>query len=339
LPTTVCLISEKNHSEDAHYAAAHAALCYEKSINLKTFPSELLCDFHAKNTLNDFIISEKITYLIPVTQTAANLLTNFPIPASVKILTHALYLSSASFKQHDAPLIAYTQQDGYLHVLPPFSAINDTSHTAGKPHKTSADIIALAEEANQHFSPRGGWGFDPNDRCEPIPLSTAQATLLRQLGINLWLLPIFEKNGQPISIVTEKIPGPLSQTETGPTELTLTINRLYLDMDDTLYVHGKPNPYILKLLEKCTNIGCLVTLITRHFQEPSITLVNYNIPVALFNEILWITDGSPKSNHIKLEPNTVFIDDSFHERQEVSGTLSIPAFTPDIAEILIPKLK
>lgn len=333
MPTAVCLIREKECTADTPHAAARAALCHEKSVDLKTFPGDLL----AENALGDFIRAEGITYLLPVTKKASDLLANILIPAGATVLTHALHLFSSPHKTHEAKFIAYTNQNQHLHFLAPMPFSHSTSLVSIELHQTPPNpILSLAEKMNQRFKPVATWGFNP-DNAMPTPINIVEATLLRQLGINPWLLPIFEANGHPVSITPPQIMEQLSRAKTGQAVLPITINRLYLDMDDTLYVHGKPNPHIINLLGKCTDVECPVSLITRHFQKPSITLADYNIPASLFDEILWITDGAPKSSYIKPGPHTFFIDDSFHEREEVRNTLNIQTFAPDIAEILRPK--
>ena len=55
--------------------------------------------------------------------------------------------------------------------------------------------------------------------------------------------------------------------------------------------------------------------------------------LALFDEVIHITDGSPKSIYIKGEA-PIFIDDAHSERAEVIRKLAIPVFAPDALEAL-----
>jgi hypothetical protein len=54
----------------------------------------------------------------------------------------------------------------------------------------------------------------------------------------------------------------------------------------------------------------------------------------LFDSIEQIPPTAPKSRFIS-QPKSIFIDDSFAERKEVSNHLGIPTFAPDMLECLI----
>jgi len=335
--TNVCLVKDESHSAEVHFSAAQAALCHEKSIKLTTLPNEIFESSNTKSSFDNFVKIEKIDYLIPVTQPAADYLSNINTATHIPILYHAVFGAPNAYTAMENGFIAYTKQNGSLLYAAPFPSINSDIQTPIKQNQArQKNAMPFINKANQSFKPVGGWCLQSTKTNKPEQISVHVATFLRQIGINLWLLPIFEANKQSITITRPSIWDQGLEALQGNITLSMRLSRLYLDMDDTLYVHGHLNPNIVKLLETCKHVKCPVSLITRHFQDPEITLASYNIFGSGFDDIIWITDSSPKSNHIKPEPNTIFIDDSFQERQEVAAALNIHVYSPDIAEILIP---
>ena len=65
------------------------------------------------------------------------------------------------------------------------------------------------------------------------------------------------------------------------------------------------------------------------------TLTQYRIST-LFDDIIHITDGRPKSEFINHE-KPLFIDDSFAERQEVSETIRCNVASPDMISMELLK--
>lgn len=60
----------------------------------------------------------------------------------------------------------------------------------------------------------------------------------------------------------------------------------------------------------------------------------YAVSEDLFEDIIYVPDNDYKSKYINAE-NSIFIDNMFKERQEVSGKYGIPVFDADGFEFLL----
>ncbi len=74
-------------------------------------------------------------------------------------------------------------------------------------------------------------------------------------------------------------------------------------------------------------------LLTRHQGDLTSTLQKYRL-TSIFDEVIHIRDGTPKSAHI-MRSGAIFIDDSFTERAEVARVCGIPTFDASMLEMLI----
>jgi len=164
--------------------------------------------------------------------------------------------------------------------------------------------------------------------------SPTRSPLFDALGMNWYALAAFEAAGKSVSIMQQPIWGTAAFDESDDAQLHIKANQIYLDLDDTLIVHGALNPHVADLLARCVRANLPVHLITRHARDPHKTLQEFNIEAGKFASIIWVTDGSPKSNHMTASDRTMFIDDSFKERQEVSATLNILSMPPSASRLL-----
>ena len=192
----------------------------------------------------------------------------------------------------------------------------------------SEEIRALAAS---HGSAHGGWTLGRTSGGE-VTCHTGIVPhdwhLHRLFGVNLVLLAIFEAFGHPVSVLP---PGATSLTGApGQAGITLDTDTVFLDLDDTMLVHGALHDALEAFLARTHEAGVAVHLVTRHYREPLTTLKEHGFDPARFAEIHWLTDGTPKSKVIARYDGAVFVDDSFKERREVAETLGIPVFAPDL---------
>jgi len=110
-------------------------------------------------------------------------------------------------------------------------------------------------------------------------------------------------------------------------------NHVYVDFDDTLIVKGKVNAVLIMFIYQAINAGKKIYLLTRHKEDIYCSLDKYQISPKLFTKIYHIAE-QPKSDYIK-DSDSIFIDDSFPELNEVKQKLGIPVFNVDMVESLV----
>jgi len=196
-----------------------------------------------------------------------------------------------------------------------------------------------AAAINQKLKPRGAWFFQAKlDRTgQPKLLEVAarfagSSALQRGIGVNLPLLSAFDAFDWPVSIAANDYPIELDRALENRFRIGLEFKHVYVDLDDCLLIRGRVNTALLAFLYKAIDDGCTITLLTRHADDPRETLRRARLE-AVFDRIIHITDGGPKSDHIDLLP-AIFIDDSFRERDAVARQRGIPVFAPDMIEAL-----
>ena len=118
--------------------------------------------------------------------------------------------------------------------------------------------------------------------------------------------------------------------------LDIDYEYVYLDFDDTMTLNdGKDvNIMLIAYLYQCQNKGKKIILLTRHAGEIMNTLERLHIDPAVFHEIVHLDEEKDKSEYI-LHKDSIFIDDSFRERYDVSLKCGIPVFDLDGVEALL----
>lgn len=110
--------------------------------------------------------------------------------------------------------------------------------------------------------------------------------------------------------------------------------RVYIDLDDTLIINGLINTSAVQYLYQCLNNGIERILISKSNETDKIAYLESLKLKEIFNEIIFLNESDKKSDYI-INEGSIFIDDSFSERQEVSQSCNIPVFDPSMIEMLI----
>lgn len=202
------------------------------------------------------------------------------------------------------------------------------------------EIQEIAEKIGSKLSMRGAWFFqvkrDANGLLallEVAPRIAGSMSAHRVLGINFPLLTIFEEERLAIQILQSDNEIKLDRALQNKFKHSIKFNTLYIDFDDTIVINKKINIEAISLIYKCINYGIKIILITRHNEDIESTLKTYKL-INLFDEIIHIKTGAPKSTFIK-ENKSIFIDDSFSERLDVWKNCNIPTFDCSMIEILL----
>ncbi len=209
------------------------------------------------------------------------------------------------------------------------------------PSSEFADVFAdWAAIINSRLRPRGAWFFqaklDADGRPRLLEVAArfaGSSALQRGIGVNLPLLSAFDAFDWPVAVTRYLYPIEFDRALENRYHIKLDYRHVYVDLDDCLLLKGKVNHELVSFLYKAINDGCTVSLLTRHSGDLDAALDNARLR-ALFNHIVHITDGAPKSAHIDAK-DAIFIDDSFQERNDVAQRLGIPVFAPDMVETLL----
>ena len=278
-------------------------------------------------------------------------------------------LSAISFQQLTKPVPFFKTHPNAVHVLdtrwtvdpPPDSGLStivldcytDTSgdlifcaardKTAEWTNRSAEPIeTKLAKQISEQYDVRGGWSLNLRQEKTGTPVVVAGITphltpelaLQRSLGANFILLMLHETRGNQVSVLPNRACACMPCNAPNNVTLAIDFKTVFLDLDDTLIIHGILNELIMNFVHACKRRNIEVYLITRHHQQPEITLRAFNIDPAFFMDIIWITDRRPKSSFMQDTAEPIFIDDAFSERCEVSSNTNVPCFSPDMVEAL-----
>ena len=202
-------------------------------------------------------------------------------------------------------------------------------------------VMEIAEKINSKLVFSGAWFFQlkRNEQgeyrlMEASPRIPGTMGTTRNLGINYPMLTIFDQMGYDIDIINNKQEILLDRAFISRYQTSVKYKKVYLDFDDTVYLDDKVNIMMVAFIYQCFNKGIPVVLLTKHANDIYDSLDKFKISKDLFSEIVHISKGSDKSEYIT-EKESIFIDDSFAERKNISDKLNIPVYDLDMIESLI----
>lgn len=208
--------------------------------------------------------------------------------------------------------------------------------------KTEQIINDIAKKINSKLSFDGAWFFqlkkDKNNKyklLEIAPRIAGTMALHRNTGINFPLLTLYNHLGINVNIVTNDNKLSIDRALMNRFKYEIDYKRVYIDFDDTVFVKGKINTFLMMFLYQCVNENKEIVLITKHVKNIKETLKELKIDINLFNDIISLTKDDEKYKFIDSSVTSIFIDDSFNERFSISDKLNIPVFDLDAIESLI----
>jgi len=156
----------------------------------------------------------------------------------------------------------------------------------------------------------------------------------RGAGVNFPLLSILQFNGAPVKTLINNVKLTLDRCLKNRFFLDYDYDIVYLDLDDTLVIHGRINIEIISFLFQCINQKKKIVLISKFLGEDIRAHLKKWRVLELFDDIVWLPEGESKASYIPHD-RAIFIDDSFSQRLEVSEICGIPTFDPSMVESLL----
>lgn len=153
-------------------------------------------------------------------------------------------------------------------------------------------------------------------------------------GVNFPKLAILQHIGIPISVLTNKHNIILDRALINRYKINLEYTHIYVDLDDTLVIHNKLNIQLVSLLFQAIQRNVKIILISKSLSTNKVEFLERFRILQIFDEIIWLQESDKKSDYIK-EKTSIFIDDSFSQRLEVSLACGIPTFDPSMVEALL----
>lgn len=201
-------------------------------------------------------------------------------------------------------------------------------------------INEIAEDLNGRFSFNGAWFFQlkEDDRgeyklMEVSPRIAGTSGLTRNRGVNLPLLTLYNVWGYDVDIIDNGNKLLLDRAFISRFKSDVRYNNVYVDFDDSIIFRGKVNLSLIAFLYQAQNQGKKVYMLTKHRGDIQEELLRYNIAPGLFAGIIHLDKSESKVPHI--QPDSIFIDDSFAERRRIHEACGIPVFDLDMVESLM----
>ncbi len=155
----------------------------------------------------------------------------------------------------------------------------------------------------------------------------------RARGINLPLMALHDFMGRDLSALPIGSVHIVDRCIITRARSNVQFERVYVDLDETLIIDGEAVPTVIAFLYQCRRQGIPLVLLTRHAALPRETLASAAVSCSLFEEIIHLTAGEKKSEFVT--PYSLFIDNYFPERQDVSLLPDVVVIDTDAVEFFL----
>jgi hypothetical protein len=208
-----------------------------------------------------------------------------------------------------------------------------------RPLPADPAIGAIAAAIHARLRMRGPWFLqlrrDRHGEWKLLEFSCRLATgstVARAAGINLPLLAVQDYLGRELTVLADPRLRVLERRLEHHAVFDYAFDTCYFDLDDTLVCRGRAHPAAMRLAYRLLELDKRLVLLTRHPDDVHRTLAAARIDPGLFDEIVHLRHGEPKSSAI--HGAAVFIDNHFPERLEVSRRHGIPVFDVDALDLI-----
>lgn len=187
----------------------------------------------------------------------------------------------------------------------------------------------------------GAWSFQIKINKEKefelvriTPRVDLKTIFFRILGINFPLLSIYECERDNFQILYNNYEIEFYYAQIKKFKIPISYKTIYIDLDDTIIIKNALNTQIIDFLNQCIKNSKRILLITKHRDDIEKTLEKYNVPKNIFQKIIHLDENDEKFDYIS-EKDSIFIDDSYHERKKISERIGISVFDVSMIEGLL----
>lgn len=205
---------------------------------------------------------------------------------------------------------------------------------------TPEEIYKMARKINNVLKMSGAWFFqvkkDKNDSFALLEVACrfgGGSSIYRSVGINFALLNLYNSMNMNTKISFNRLHVIRDASLESKYKIDIQYKYVYIDFDDCIIINNKINLTAIIYLYYCINNNIKIILLTKHEGDLKKSLRKYKLN-NIFDRIIHIKKEDDKSKYIK-NRDSIFIDDSFSEREKVKENVNIPVFSVDAIECLI----
>lgn len=237
-----------------------------------------------------------------------------------------------------------TKMDGILYCSPRTRErirMGTTMHSEKAPKDVQKKVNEYAKIIFDVLNIDGLWFFqvkyNKNKELVLLEIETRVAGTMafsRALGVNLPLASLYVLENKPVDLKQQEYELIIDRSLANRYKTNIKFNKVYIDLDDTIILRNKINTDVVKFIYQCLNNNIKLILISKSLEKDKVGFLKKYKLYDLFDEIIWLDEGDSKADYI-LDNQSIFIDDSFTQRQEVESKCNIFTFEPNMIEVLL----
>jgi carbamoyl-phosphate synthase large subunit len=259
---------------------------------------------------------------------------NFTTDVVQELLPGREYTVDCFTSRHGALLFAGARERSRVRMA-------TAMHAESVTPELQARLRGYAERILTRIPITGAWFFqvkeDAQGICRLLEIDVRIAGTMayhRCQGVNFPLLTLFDHMGEDVQVMPHALRYSLDRSLRNRYLVDVTYDTVYVDLDDTILVHGALNLRMISYLYQCVNTGRRLVLVSKHtVADRDGLLARWRLDT-LFDDVIWLDESQSKADVIR-PAGAIFIDDSFSQRREVAQRHGIPTFDPSMIEMLL----
>lgn len=211
---------------------------------------------------------------------------------------------------------------------------------SGASIEATSEIEAVGQEINERLKFLGLWYFQVKRSSQGayklMEISARCAggqAITRARGFNLPVLSVYAAMGRDVRLPRGRPSVRVDRIFKNIADFDFEYDEVFVDYDDCIINGANTNPDLMRFLYQSKNLGKKTTLITKHDGDILSSLAAHRISETLFDRIVHLGEGDKKSDYVSCS-RSIFIDNAFSEREEVSIRCGIPVFDVEGVEMI-----